>query len=230
MLSRSFANADWKFTVIAGASVVACPLIWNIVARNEYRNKTLTKLMGDSPQRGCYALAAWIFLSSLVRDKLIEVAIQKSKPSTIPCLEGYSPSTRRTAAKALLAAGLGLVAASYYRLGITYTYLGDYFGLLMDKPVTEFPFSVIPDPMYTGASIGFAALAIHEDSPVGLLLSAWCYAVYKVSTVFFEDPFTAKIYAEKAKKDAATAAAAAAATSSSTTAEAPAAAPVKKEC
>ena len=29
-----------------------------------------------------------------------------------------------------------------YALGVTGTYLGDYFGILMDEPVTSFPFNV----------------------------------------------------------------------------------------
>jgi phosphatidylethanolamine N-methyltransferase len=207
MLTRALANADWKWVTIAGASVVASPLIWNIIARNEYRNKTLTRLTG-SATRGCYTLAAWIFLSSLVRDKLIDEAIQRSKPASLPLLgEHCAPATLRLAGKALMAAGMGLVAASYYRLGIVNTYLGDYFGLLMPARVTEFPFnfSWMPDPMYTGASVGFLGLAVHEDSPVGVLLTAWVWAVYKVSTTCFEDKFTAMIYEKAAaEKEAAT--------------------------
>ena len=47
--------------------------------------------------------------------------------------------------------GLVLVLSSYYRLKITGTYLGDYFGILMEERITSFPFNVMNDPMYMGA-------------------------------------------------------------------------------
>src|SRR3989338_8019110 len=115
MLSSAFASANWKWVSIAGLSVVASPLIWNIVARNEIKNKTLTRTFG-SPHKGCYALAAWIFFSSLLRDKLIEIAIQKSNPASIPSLGDAAPSTLKTLGAALTGIGLTIVAGAYYRL------------------------------------------------------------------------------------------------------------------
>jgi hypothetical protein len=46
--------------------------------------------------------------------------------------------------------GLGqlFVLSSFYRLGITGTFLGDYCGILMDERVTGFPFNVLDNPMY----------------------------------------------------------------------------------
>lgn len=203
MLQAAFANANWKWVGIAGISVVSCPLIWNIIARNERRNQTLTNALG-SPRKGCYALAAWIFFNSLLRDKLFEIAIQKSKPSTIPFLgeeQNIASSTRKSIGIALTAVGMTFVAAAYYRLGIVNTYLGDYFGLLMSERVTAFPFNVLNDPMYTGATVAFVGLSVHENSPVGLLLSAWVWVVYEVSTKYFEGPYTAQIYKEKEEAD-----------------------------
>ena len=49
---------------------------------------------------------------------------------------------------------------SMYALGVTGTYLGDYFGILMDDMVTGFPFNVVPDPMYVGSTISFFAVAL----------------------------------------------------------------------
>ena len=201
MLQHAFANANWKWVGIAGISVVASPLIWNIIAINERKNKTLTRTFG-SPRRGCYALATWIFLSSLVRDKLIEVAVQKSKPSSLPWLgEQCSESTLKMIGMGLTGLGMTFVGAAYYRLGIVNTYLGDYFGLLMTERVTAFPFNVLDDPMYTGATLAFLGLGVYENSPVGCLLAGWLWLVYEVSTRFFEGPYTAQIYAEKAAAD-----------------------------
>ncbi len=42
-------------------------------------------------------------------------------------------------------------------LGVTGTYLGDYFGILMDKMVTGFPFNILDNPMYIGSTMCFLA-------------------------------------------------------------------------
>lgn len=56
--------------------------------------------------------------------------------------------------------GQTLVLASTYRLGITGTFLGDYFGILMDKRVEGFPFNVLENPMYSGSTLCFIASAL----------------------------------------------------------------------
>lgn len=61
---------------------------------------------------------------------------------------------------ALYAVGLTLVASSYWRLGITGTYLGDYFGILMQERVVGFPFNVTNNPMYNGSVMLFVAHAL----------------------------------------------------------------------
>ena len=47
-----------------------------------------------------------------------------------------------------------------YSLGVTGTYLGDYFGILMDDLVTGFPFSVVGAPMYVGSTMSFLGTAV----------------------------------------------------------------------
>lgn len=83
-----------------------------------------------------------------------------------------------------------------YALGITGTYLGDYFGILMDEPVTSFPFSVMGAPMYWGSCFSFVGTALLWGRPAGLLLSVLVWACYRVA-LEFEDPFTAGIYARR---------------------------------
>jgi phosphatidylethanolamine N-methyltransferase len=68
-----------------------------------------------------------------------------------------------------------LVVTSIYALGITGklphaprpgsadhvgTYLGDYFGILMSKRVTGFPFNLFSDPMYVGSTFAFLGGAL----------------------------------------------------------------------
>ena len=56
--------------------------------------------------------------------------------------------------------GGSMVGGAYLRLGITGTYLGDYFGILMKERVTGFPFNVLDNPMYMGSTILFLAHAL----------------------------------------------------------------------
>jgi len=62
-----------------------------------------------------------------------------------------------------MALGAVFVASSMYKLGITGTYLGDHFGLLMKERVMTFPFNLVEHPMYEGAGmlfIGYAAKCV----------------------------------------------------------------------
>jgi methylene-fatty-acyl-phospholipid synthase len=57
-------------------------------------------------------------------------------------------------------------------LGVTGTYLGDYFGILMDKMVTGFPFNVMDNPMYNGSTMCFLGHSLWFAPPS--LLSLFC--------------------------------------------------------
>lgn len=60
----------------------------------------------------------------------------------------------------LFVLGQTFVITSTWALGITGTFLGDYFGILMDHRVEGFPFNVLRDPMYVGSTMSFAATAL----------------------------------------------------------------------
>ena len=76
--------------------------------------------------------------------------------------------------------------SSMWALGITGTYLGDYFGILMDDIVTTFPFNVTEAPMYYGSTMSFLGTAILYGKPAGILLTAEILAVYLVALRFEE--------------------------------------------
>lgn len=59
-----------------------------------------------------------------------------------------------------LAAGSTLVLSSMYKLGITGTYLGDHFGILMANRITSFPFNIVEHPMYYGSTLCFFSMAL----------------------------------------------------------------------
>ncbi len=159
--------------------------------QTEYHNKILTRLFGGRSQTACYFLAAVIFSIGIVRDLLYERALrhQPSHPLLETDLATYT-------GYALLACGNILVISSTWALGITGTFLGDYFGILMDKMVTGFPFNVTDAPMYYGSTMSFLGSALVYGKPAGILLTAEILVVYLVALAF-ENPFTAQIYARR---------------------------------
>ncbi|KAL8964115.1 MAG: hypothetical protein Q9183_004689 [Haloplaca sp. 2 TL-2023] len=103
------------------------------------------------------------------------------------------------AAYGLIALGNLLVLSSTWALGITGTYLGDYFGILMDEPVTSFPFNITGAPMYYGSTMSFVGTALLYGRPAGLMLALEVLCVYLIA-LGFEDPFTSEIYAKRERE------------------------------
>lgn len=190
--SGGLIDFDQKSLAVAAASIAFNPVFWNIAARQEYHNKVLTKLAGGNSRYGCYGLAIAIFSLGIFRDFLYERAL-RAQPSH-PLLE--TPLAIYTA-YALIAAGNILVLSSMWALGVTGTYLGDYFGILMDDIVTGFPFNVTDAPMYYGSTMSFLGTAVLFGKPAGILLTAEVLVVYLIA-LRFEDPFTAGIYQKRA--------------------------------
>ncbi|KAH9970263.1 phospholipid methyltransferase [Russula compacta] len=169
-------------------SITFNPTAWNIVARNEYRNKTITRLFGGNAYLGCYFLAACIFSAGILRDHLYFNALQEQpRVRLLPApLDTLLPA-------ALFAFGQTFVVTSTWALGVTGTFLGDYFGILMDHRVEGFPFNVLRDPMYVGSTMCFAATALWYERPIGLFITLYVYVVYTIA-LKFEGPFTDMIY------------------------------------
>ncbi|PSR81042.1 phospholipid methyltransferase [Coniella lustricola] len=180
-----------KSLLVSAAAIAFNPTFWNIVARREYRTRFMTKAFGGNSQTACYALAATIFSLGLCRDFFYERAL-RHQPSH-PLLETQSI---KFIAYALIAAGNTLVITSTYALGITGTFLGDYFGILMDDMVTGFPFNVCDAPMYYGSTMSFLGTALLYGKPAGILLTGWVLVVYLVA-LQYENPFTAGIYEKR---------------------------------
>jgi Phospholipid methyltransferase len=121
--------------------IALAPLIWTCLARLEFKTRALSRVLGR--RMGAYALAVWIFCFSLYRDLLFVEAVVRQPQSA------YFAQPAMVAAGALMV-GIGtiLVVSSMYALGIHGTYLGDYFGILMDAKVETFPFDMFDHPMY----------------------------------------------------------------------------------
>ncbi|KAJ4471949.1 phospholipid methyltransferase [Lentinula aciculospora] len=170
-------------------SIAFSPAAWNIIARNEHRNHTLTcKVFGGNAGAACYCLAAVIFSLGMLRDGLYRHALLQQPHKLL------LPQPWNTFVGAVcIFGGQILVLSSTWQLGITGTYMGDYFGILKDSRVNGFPFNILQDPMYVGSTICFTGGAFWGERPVGLLVSLWVYLVYAIA-MRFEGPFTDMIY------------------------------------
>jgi len=175
----------------AVASMVFNPTFWNIVARAEYKSHILTRLAGGNAYFGCYILAATIFGLGIFRDFLYTQALSHQ-----PHLALLEAPEFKLLAGVLFFSGNTLVLSSMWALGLTGTYLGDYFGILMTERVTGFPFNVTDNPMYYGSTMSFLAAAIWHASPAGIVLSCAVFECYVIA-LKFEEPFTGMIYAKR---------------------------------
>nr|CAG8480390.1 12727_t:CDS:2 [Entrophospora candida] len=151
---------------ISFASILFNPIFWNSMARKA----------GGNPYIGCYRLATTIFSLGLLRDYLYHRAIEHQP--TLPELNNYQV---KLSGAILFGSGMLFVISSTYMLGITGTFLGDYFGILMNERVTSFPFNVLEHPMYYGSTMSFLGTALWYASPAGILLSALTFVVYLVA-------------------------------------------------
>ncbi|XP_068161710.1 phosphatidylethanolamine N-methyltransferase [Antennarius striatus] len=183
---------DSRFWV-AVIAIVFNPLFWNVVGRWEHRTRRLSKLFG-SPYLACYCLGFIILLLNVYRSHSMTV-VMKSQARW----EALDRTGVFYTGVGLMALGTVLVVSSFLALGFTGTFLGDYFGILMDEKVTVFPFNVMENPMYWGSTANYFGLALIGASPVGLILTAVVAVTYKVA-ITFEGPFTGQIYQDRSQR------------------------------
>lgn len=187
---------DWSDPLVwlAAAHITFNPFFWNVSARLEYKTKLYSRIFG-SAKVGCYVLATITFLIGLTRNFVVIVAVTRQLS-----LEAYlgleTIAYMKVIGTLCIITGLTLAISSMIKLGITGTYLGDYFGMLKDSRVTAFPYNVVDNPMYVGSTIAFLGLAVRMMSPIGFLLTIYIWLVYNIA-LFFEEPFTNEIYAQK---------------------------------
>ncbi|XP_008820208.1 phosphatidylethanolamine N-methyltransferase isoform X1 [Nannospalax galili] len=179
--------------VAAVLTIVFSPLFWNVVARWEQRTRKLSRAFG-SPYLACYALGSIILLLNVLRSHCFTQAMMSQ-----PKMEVLDNRTIYFLGLALLGGGVVFVLSSFFALGFTGTFLGDYFGILKEARVTTFPFSVVDNPMYWGSTANYLGWALMHSSPTGLLLTVLVALVYMVA-VLYEEPFTAEIYRQKATR------------------------------
>ncbi|CAJ0832682.1 9905_t:CDS:2 [Entrophospora sp. SA101] len=146
---------------------------------SEYKTHFITRLSGGNPYFGCYSLAITIFSLGL--------AIENQ-----PTLPELDNDQVKLLGAILFGSGMLFVTSSTYMLGITGTFLGDYFGILMNEKVTSFPFNILEHPMYYGSTMSFLGTALWYASPAGILLSTFAFIVYLVAIQYEGQVFPSK--------------------------------------
>ncbi|KAM4527083.1 phosphatidylethanolamine N-methyltransferase [Fundulus diaphanus] len=182
-----FRDSSFCIAVIA---IIFNPLFWNVVARWEHYTRGLSRLFG-SPYLACCSLGLVIILLNVLRSHSMTVVMKTQAR--------WEPMERTEVfyfGISLMVLGTLLVVSSFVALGFTGTFLGDYFGILMDEKVTGFPFNLTENPMYWGSTANYLGLALIGASPVGLVLTAVVALAYKVA-IRFEGPFTEQIYQQR---------------------------------
>ncbi|KAJ7886732.1 phospholipid methyltransferase-domain-containing protein [Mycena leptocephala] len=166
-------------------SITANPLLWTLIVQNEYKNRTLTKLIGA--RVACVSLGVVIFLAGLLRDVLYRIALHDQPQYPLPF------GIQTVLSWIIFGTGNFLVTAAYFRLGFWGTFYGDYFSIFQEGRVTGFPFNTLENPMYWGAKMCFVGAALWYERPAGLLIALYVQLTYVV-VLRFERPFTAMIY------------------------------------
>ncbi|KAM9560189.1 phosphatidylethanolamine N-methyltransferase isoform 5-T6 [Salvelinus alpinus] len=163
---------DPRFCV-AVIAIIFNPFFWNVVARWEHRTRGLTRLFGG-PYLACYCLGTLIILLNVYRSHSMTVAMKAQARWEVMA----SPEVFYAGA-ALMALGSVLVVTSFLALGFTGTFLGDYFGILMEEKVKGFPFNVTENPMYWGSTANYLGLAF--ISPLMRWLKLLIFEAFDVS-------------------------------------------------
>jgi len=175
--------------------IFASPSWWNFGGRVEYKFRIFRKIFFGNKYVACYFFSVTVFGLSAFRNYIYKLAVESQPKADF----GFDPLYVQALAYALYGLGMLLVVSSSLRLGITGTYCGDYFGILMKERVTGFPFNFVEDPMYLGSTLNFLAMAVENQSVAGLILTGVVYTVYIVYSIWLENPYTAWIYSEKAR-------------------------------
>ena len=180
------AMMEWK-TILACGVIMLNPLFWNAISRLEYHTHLVSRTAGG-PKRGVALLAMGILTFNYVRTAVFHKvmdhhAICGPMQNSLFDALGYL----------FIAMGAILVISSSYRLGFFCSFMGDYFGILLQERVTGFPFNVVDDPMYVGSGLVYLGFSFQHASVTGLILTG-CIALSYVVALLFEQPFTAQIY------------------------------------
>lgn len=139
---------------LALIAIIFPPLVWNIIGSVEYYTHAFSGLV-RKPIIGVYLSGAVIATLSVFRSALFIAAMRDQ-----PVMKDLDTPVCNAIGGATFVVGLVFFIGAYYQLGITGTYLGDYFGIFREERITAFPFNALDNPMYDGSSMFHLAEAI----------------------------------------------------------------------
>lgn len=151
---RRFVDVSKPSFALALIATVLPPLVWNIIGPLEYYSHAVSTIV-RKPIIGVYLSAIIVATLSVFRSAIFTIAMREQ-----PVWNELDDPIIHAVSGAAFVMGLTFFIGAYYRLQITGTYLGDYFGILRDERITKFPFSVLDNPMYDGSSIFHFAEAV----------------------------------------------------------------------
>jgi len=183
----------WEWPTLSACIVVMLnPVFWNGISRLEFYTGVISKAAGG-PRKAVVLIAMAIAGGTYVRTQFFNQAMENH--ANCSYLDGLMFDV---IGYIFIIVGQTLTISSAWSLGFFATFMGDYFGILLDKRVTGFPFNILDDPMYTGSFLTYLGLAFKHGSVIGFILSG-CIGLAYVISACFERPFTAKIYSNRKK-------------------------------
>ena len=176
---------------------IACPLFWSIGGRIEYHTKIFSKIFQGNSKYANNVFAGIAIILSIFRNYYLVKSLIISPRIYLQSIDAEIIIT--SIAVLIFLIGCSFVFGAYYRLGISGTYYGDHFGIVMDEKIESFPFNVTDHPMYNGAITIYLGFVVYFRSVTGILLLAVLFGMYKFAE-YAEDPMTDKIYGNKEKE------------------------------
>uniref|UniRef100_A0A8B9JWC8 Phosphatidylethanolamine N-methyltransferase n=1 Tax=Astyanax mexicanus TaxID=7994 RepID=A0A8B9JWC8_ASTMX len=183
-LTRHVDPTEPRF-LVAVIAIIFNPFFWNVcplpslsLSLSLYYSLSLS--LSLSP---CLSVSSLVLTPSTYYSAYVSVAMGQPRLELMDRVQVYY------AGAALLAVGSLFVISSFLALGFTGTFLGDYFGILMEQKVTGFPFNVLENPMYWGSTANYLGL-------IGIFIFALIAQSYRADIW----PFTEEIYRRRSQR------------------------------
>ncbi|EDQ88041.1 uncharacterized protein MONBRDRAFT_33076 [Monosiga brevicollis MX1] len=178
-------------------ATIMAPILWNLLP--QIFGPALINWIGR--RQAMLVFSLYVFLFTCFRSWAFQMGIADDKTSFDVLLPFFPNATVFhniffAVGAATVLVGTVLTSASFIRLGIFGTYMGEFFGVMLSEKITTFPFDVVDNPMYFGSSLMHIGLAIMEQSPVGVVLGAVVFWWYYMAALY-EEPLMVEMY----KKD-----------------------------
>lgn len=180
-------------TFFAIIFIIICPITWNIVARYEFKTKRLTNLCGNNKYLAADVFAHILIEMGIVRNYLFLRAISTNE---VFYLSDSLDTIVGILSTVFMIVGFIINVGSYWQLGIHGIYYADYFGVLMDSKVTDFPYNILDNPLYLGSEILFYSISFKNRSVTGIVLSVLAQIMYNIAS-YLEMPMTELIYSKE---------------------------------